>query len=427
MSFRKFLNELEEADELERVKEEVSPKYEIASKLDKSEKALLFQKVSGSEMKVVGNIFGSRERISRGLGIEKSQLISRMRNSLESKKNPELVSDAPAQEIIEEEVDLDKIPILKHFEKDGGPYVTSSIIVAKDSEGKRNLSFHRLLLLDKKRFTIRLVPRDLHNMFKEAKDGGNPLEVAAFLGVHPGVALAAATSPPYEIDEYKIAKYLSKELKLTSCKKVGLEVPAHSEIVLEGKLMAGDRAPEGPFADITGTYDAVREQPVFKVDLITRREDTIYPALLPGSTEHQLLMGMPREPLIFEEVSKVAKTTDVALTPGGCGWLHAVVSIDKKNPEDGKKAIESSFRAHSSLKNVVIVDDDIDIYSPQEIEWAIATRARADRDVVIKSEVRGSSLDPTADPETRLGSKMGIDATKDLNEPEKFERAHIPE
>jgi len=263
-------------------------------------------------------------------------------------------------------------------------------------------------------------------MFKKSEEEGESLEVAAVTGVHPGVALAAATSPSYEVDEYGIAENLYPELKLAKCDTVGVEIPARAEIAFEGRLLAEKRAPEGPFADITGTYDAVRQQPVFKVDQITRRKDAIYQAILPGNSEHQLLMGMPREPQIYKEASEIAEVQNVVLTPGGSGWLHAIVSISKQGADEGGKTIEAAFRAHSSLKHVVVVDEDIDIYDSENVEWAIATRARADRDVVIKSDVEGSSLDPTADPKTRLGSKMGIDATKNLEESEKFERAHIP-
>lgn len=427
MNFREFLNELEDAGKLEHVEEEFSTEYEIASKLRGCEEALLFENVAEHDMKAAGNIFGTRERIARGLGIERDQLINVLKGSLSDLREPGRTSNAPAQEIVDEEFNLMRIPILKHYEKDGGPYMTASILVAEDENGKRNLSFHRMQLIDDDKFTVRLVPRDLHRMFMKAEGEGRSLEVAAFLGVHPGVALAAATSPPYDVDEYGIAANLTKGLELTECHTIDLEVPARAEIVLEGRLLAGERAPEGPFADITGTYDAVRDQPVFKVNCVTKRRDAVYQAILPGGSEHQLLMGMPREPSIFEEVDKVAEAKNVILTPGGCGWLHAFVSINKQEEGDGRRAMEASFRAHPSLKHVVIVDDDVDIYDSEEVEWAIATRFRADRDVVIKSDVEGSSLDPTADPETRLGSKMGMDATKDLDDPERFERAHIPQ
>lgn len=426
MSLRNFLEKIDQINELNRVKEEVAKKYEIASKLKASEDALLFENVKNHDIRVAGGLYGTRKRISKGLGVSKNQLIDRMRESLSNLKKPKMTSEAPVQETIEEKIDLEKYPILKHFEKDGGPYTTSTILVAKDSDGNRNLSFHRMQLIGKDRFAVRLVPRNLHKMFKEAENQGESLEVAAIIGAHPGLALAAATSPDYEVDEYEIAANLSDGLELTEGHSVELEVPAHSEIIFEGELLANERASEGPFADITGTYDAVREQPVFQVKCITRRENAIYQAILPGSSEHRLLMGMPREPLIFEEVNKVSTAEDVAMTPGGCGWLHAVISINKENSEEGKKAIEAAFEAHSSLKHAIIVNDDIDIHDSQDVEWAIATRARADEDVIIKSGVKGSSLDPTADPETRVGSKMGIDATKDLEDSEKFERAHIP-
>lgn len=427
MTFRDFLARLDQEGELQHFEEEVSREYEIAKRLDSSEDAILFENVEGTDVVVAGNVYGSRDRISDSLGVDKDRLIEKMRESLADPKDPDVVSKAPVQEVVEEGPDLGEYPILEHFEGDGGPYVTSAIIAAEDSEGKRNLSFHRMKLIDEDRFTVRVVPRDLYRMFKESEEDNEPLQVAAIFGVDVGLALAAATSLPYEVDEYGLANNLIGGLELVECRSLDLEVPAGAEIVMEGEFLPGERAPEGPFADITGTYDAVRQQPVFEVDLITSREDPIYPALLPGGPEHKLLMGTPREPVIYEEVDGVTESVDVALTPGGCGWLHAIVSIDKEKEDAGREAIRAAFRGHSSLKHVVVVDDDIDIYDPGEVEWAIATRFRADRDAIIESEVEGSSLDPTADPETRLGSKMGVDATKDLGDNEKYERARIPD
>ncbi|MBS3815004.1 MAG: UbiD family decarboxylase [Hadesarchaea archaeon] len=428
MSFRNFLSELEEKDELIQVNKELSPEFEIPRELNKNEdKALIFNKIKNHDMKVAGNICGARNRIAKALGVEREELIPRLREAHKNPRKPNKTSTAPIKENeIKGKPNLEELPILTHFEKDGGPYVTSSILVAKDEDGNQNLSFHRMKYLGGNKFAVRLVPRNLHKMFSKAEERDEDLSVAAVIGVHPAVSIAAASSPPYGFDEYSIAGALLEELELTDCDSLDLEVPAGSEIVLEGKLVSGERAPEGPFADITGTYDAVREEPVFEVDSIMMRSDAIYQAILPSSTEHQLLMGMPREPLIFEELEKVVNPNNVRLTPGGGGWLHGVISIKKENKDDGKKAIESALKAHSSMKHVVIVDNDINIYDSREVEWAIATRARADRDVIIKSNVKGSSLDPTADPETRVGSKMGIDATIDLGEPNKFKRAKIP-
>ncbi len=171
---------------------------------------------------------------------------------------------------------------------------------------------------------------------------------------------------------------------------------------------------EGPFVDLTETYDIVRKQRVIRIKKIHHRDDPLFHILLPGGFEHKILMGMPREPTIFNEVGRVCECSGVNITPGGCSWLHAVVGIRKKSEDDGKKAIEAAFEGHKSLKHVVIVDDDIDIYDPLDVEWAIATRVQGDKDIVIKPNQKGSSLDPSADPHTYATCKVGVDATKPL-------------
>jgi 2,5-furandicarboxylate decarboxylase 1 len=182
---------------------------------------------------------------------------------------------------------------------------------------------------------------------------------------------------------------------------------------LEGRLTKEvDR--EGPFLDLTETRDFERKEPVFVVDCITHRKDAMYQALIPGRYEHKILMGMPKEPTIYDEVSKVAKCKNVLVTLGGGSWLHAIVQIEKKNPDDGKKAIEAAFNGHKSMKHVVIIDEDVDIYNPTAVEWSIATRFQGDKDLVIKSDSPGSSLDPSAKHEEgkkTLTAKVGVDAT----------------
>ncbi len=208
----------------------------------------------------------------------------------------------------------------------------------------------------------------------------------------------------------------------------GTEIPADVEFAFVGTIDANELENEGPFVDLTNTYDVVRKQPVMRVKKIYHRTNPIFHALLPGGLEHKVLMGMPREPTIFNEVSKVVDCNDVSITSGGCSWLHGVVSINKKSEEDGKKAIEAAFAGHSSLKQVVIVDSDIDVNNAAEVEWAIATRFQASKDLVIKENEKGSSLDPSAvagEPASTT-SKMGMDATKPLGERAKhFEKAEF--
>ena len=187
----------------------------------------------------------------------------------------------------------------------------------------------------------------------------------------------------------------------------GLEVPSECDYVFEGRITF-DTAKEGPFVDITGTYDYVREQPVIKIDKIWACKDPYFQFILPGGNEHYLFMGLPREPIMYKTVKQaVPRTHAVRLTEGGCCWLNGVVSITKNKEGDGRNAIMAAFTGHPSLKNVIIVDEDIDIFDDKEVEWAVATRFQADRVFIIK-DAAGSSLDPSAEGTT---AKMGIDAT----------------
>jgi len=217
-------------------------------------------------------------------------------------------------------------------------------------------------------------------------------------------------------------------LRLVRCEHVDACAPAEAELVLEGKISASEKVVEGPFVDITGTYDVERKQPVVEVVGVMRRKDYVYQALLPSGAEHRLLMGLPREVLIWESVSKVVpKVGAVNLSMGGSGWLHAVISIEKQLDGDGKNALLAAFAAHPSLKHAVVVDSDVDVCNVSDVEWAVATRFQASEDLIIIENVRGSTLDSSADQETGLTAKMGVDATRPLSKPkEKFERAKIP-
>jgi UbiD family decarboxylase len=200
----------------------------------------------------------------------------------------------------------------------------------------------------------------------------------------------------------------------------GVLVP-DAEIVLEG-FIGTDTAPEGPFVDITGTYDPERIQPVIEFTGMSVKKNAIYHGILPGGHEHKVLMGVPYEPKIYRAVAGVTEVRNVVLTPGGCGYLHAVVQIKKSTEGDGKNAILAAFAAHTSLKHVVVVDEDIDISSPEDIEYAIATRVRGDKDLLVITGARGSSLDP-CQAEDGTNVKVGVDATVVLAEREGFERA----
>jgi 2,5-furandicarboxylate decarboxylase 1 len=253
------------------------------------------------------------------------------------------------------------------------------------------------------------------------------VDVAVCIGCGPNVLAAAATSVEIGVNELEIANAL-EPLQVVRAKTSDLLIPAEAEFVLEGTVYKDRRHAEGPFVDLTETQDVVRQEPVFEVKTITHRRDAIWQALLPGGLEHKLLMGMPREPTIFNKVNQVVRCLDVNINPGGASWLHAIVKIDKQSEGDGQHAIQAAFEGHSSCKHVFVVDKDIDIYNPMEVEWALATRFQGDVDMVIKGKERGSSLDPSAEIGSHLTTKIGFDLTKPLGEEGKpYEKVAYPQ
>jgi len=411
LGFRSFLKQLDKNGELIKIKKEVSTEYEMAGIIDAlGEKPVFFEKVKESNIPVVGGLVSSKELIARALDIEKEQLLPKLSNAIENPVRPNVAESGECQEIVEKDIDLTKLPIMKYTEKDGGKYIASAICVIKDPELGRNTCFHRLMLLDKNRFVARIVEE--RGTDTALNKSGGELDIAVCIGNSTAVLLAASTSLPKGVDEMGMANALEKT-ELVKCKTIDVEVPKDCEIVLEGRITK-ERTSEGPFLDLTGIVDRVRQQPVIKIKCITHRENPIYQTILAGRNEHKFLMGMPKAPTIFNEVNKVCECKDVYITPGGCSWLHAVVQIKKRNPDDGKKAIEAAFKGHRSLKHCVVVDDDINIYDPNNVEWAIATRFQADKDAVIFPKQRGSSLDPSGDlteGKKATTCKMGLDAT----------------
>ncbi len=426
MGLRRFIEALRIAGRLVSVRKTVSRHLEAAAVLNALEgRPVLFEEVEGSAFRVVGNLFGAKQQFADYFGIEPHELIPKIVHAIEHPTEPEEVEQASCQEVVESEVDLDRLPILFHCEEDGGRYITSGVFVTKSVTGLQNVDFHRAMQVGRDRFSVRVVKqRDFDALLNRDKT----LPVAVCVGNAPNVLLAAATSVPLGVNELTIANAL-EPLKVTKPKTFEGMIPADCEFVLEGVMTLAERAAEGPFVDLTDTYDIVRQEPVFHVTCITHRRDALWQALLPGRREHQMLMGMPREPTIYREVNGAGVTClDVNVNPGGCSWLHAVIKIDKKGEEDGKKAIEAGFRGHGSCKHVFVVDRDVDIYDPYQVEWAMATRFQGDVGLVVKDREKGSSLDPSADPETNFTAKCGFDCTKPLGERARhFERAKFPD
>ena len=423
MSVRDYVAWAAEAGRLAVVERAVDPYLELARVAHALEgQPLLFADPRRPGWRVLTGMCAARESFAWALGADVAGVVPRLVRALEQPLPPPRVGEAPCQKVIEDRPDLGRLPILTHLQGDGGPYITAGISIVRDPEGGPNASFHRLMQIDPHSFTARIVEgRGTDTAWRKAAAAGQDLPLAICLGVPIHVLLAAAMSPALGVDEMTIAQALAPT-PLVRCVTSDLWVPAACEAVLEGRITPR-MADEGPFIDLTETWDVVRQQPVIEIDCLSHRHDPIYHALLPGGLEHKLLMGLPREPTIFQAVSQVARCRGVSITPGGMSWLHAVVQIAKEGPDDGRRAIEAAFRGHTSLKHVVVVDDDVDLYNPAEVEWAIATRFQADRDLVVLPDQPSSSLDPSAvlPGKARPGgaapgqkartAKMGLDAT----------------
>ena len=418
MNLRSFISSLQKSGELTKITEPVSTEYEIAGIINAlSEKPVFFENIKESQFPVVAGLVSSKELICRSLGITKEQLLPKLSIAIEKPIKPNLIDKAACQEVIYTgtDIDLTKLPIMNYTNKDGGKYIASAVSIIKDPQtGQQNMCFHRIMLKDKNHFIARIVEnRGTDNALKKTSNG--ELEIAICLGNSTSVLLAAATSLPTGVDELGMANALEKT-DLVKCKTVDLEVPADAEFVFEGKITT-EKATEGPFLDLTGVVDRIRQQPVIEIKCVTHRENPIYQTILAGKNEHKFLMGMPKEPTIYNEVNKVCQCNDVYITPGGCSWLHAIVQIHKTDANDGRKAILAAFEGHKSLKHVVVVDEDINIYDPHDVEWAISTRFQADKNLIVLSNQSGSSLDPSGDlseGKKATTAKAGIDATTPL-------------
>ena len=356
------------------IRAELSSEFEVAKELRKYPKdTVIIKNVKGYDLPIISGICNTREKIAKSINCEVSEITQKI---IEASDNPIKVDKfTDFSDYNTTEANLDKIPILTHYKRDGGKYITAGVVFARDPEtGIQNASIHRMLVLDDKRLAIRIVPRNLYTYFQKAQKLGKDLEIAIAIGMDPAILLASTTSIPIDYNEMDVANaFKNGELTLIKCGD--LEVP-QADIILEGKISVSETTPEGPFVDLTDTYDIIRDQPVISLSKMHIK--------------------------------------------------HAAISINKQTEGDGKNAIMAALSAHPSLKHAVVVDTDVDVFDPQDIEYAIATRVKGDRDLMIVPNVRGSSLDPVAQSDGTT-TKIGLDATKSLKTLDKFERVSFGE
>lgn len=411
-------------DNIIEITDEVSTEYEVTSILKNyPEDTLIFTNVKDCDMNIISGICNTRTKIGKSIGVSVEEITESI---IEASYNPTPISNVKSFDEVysnNEDACLSKLPVLKHYPEDGGKYITAGIVITKDPDsGQTNASIHRMLVVDDNHLGIRIVPRHLYTHYKRAEELGKPLEIAIAIGLAPSTLLASTTSIAIDENELEVANtFKNGDLSLVKCETVDIEAP-ECEILLEGCILPDTRRSEGPFVDLTDTYDKIRDEPVIELSRMHYKDDAYYHAILPAGNEHKLLQGLPQEPRILSSVKNTLPTVkNVVLTEGGCCWLHAVVSIHKQTEGDAKNVMMAALSAHPSLKHCVIVDEDINIFDPVDVEYAIATRVKGDDDIIIIPKARGSSLDPVAQADGTT-TKVGIDATKSFKNLDDYSR-----
>ena len=410
---RKFLALLEKRGELRNLAGRVDPRYEISAylALNGAGPALRFASVAGSRMNVVGNLLCSRERIALGLGTTVGGLQRKIAAAIDAPRAPRRVERAPCQEVTVEEPDLAALPIPTFFEDETGSYITAGIIAARDPEtGAANLSYARLKPLGGSRAFIGIAPNHhLAIMARKARD----LPIAVTLGNCPAVMIAAALYLGFGEDELRVAGALQGEgIPVARCKSADILIPAHCEIVLEGRIKTEESVEEGPVSEYHGMYERYGAGYVVEFSCLTRRCDALLQVIQPGYYPEHVWIGGEAiaAGLLHKLGASVPNLQQVAITAGGAGRLHAVVALRHAKDDEAKKAMRAIWDAVNLVKQVTIVDEDIDPWNAQHVEWAIATRMRADRDLVVERDMPTNRSEPLA-RENRV-AKLGIDATK---------------
>jgi len=420
---RSFLAALREQGELAEIEREVDSVHELGSILATLERkqgpAAYFANVKGYPGKpVVGGLLSNHRKIAIALGCRPDEVTDRMERVLDNPIAPVEVRGAPCQEIVlaGEEANLRSLPIPVHAPDDGGPFITAGVTVSKDPEtGRQNLSFQRMHVKGKARTGIMINEwRHLRSFLEKAEAAGKPLPIAVAIGVDPALMIAAGCR--YDGDEAELAGGLrGKPIETIGCVTCDIQVPATSEYVIEGEIIPGLREEEGPLAEFTGHYGLLWKSPVFSVKAITHRKDPIWQTLNGASFEHINLGNvLPREPLIRKNARYVSKNvTAVHIPPYGSGFM-AIIQMDKKNEGEPKNVAMAAMISYVNIKNVIVVDTDVDIYDPADVLWAFNNRVDPREDIFYVPNSQGHELDPCSD-ESGVQTKMGIDATLPAN------------
>jgi 2,5-furandicarboxylate decarboxylase 1 len=437
-NFRSWLAAWEKNGWLTRIRKTVNPQYvlgAITKKLEK-ERGVIFEQVSGYSIPLATNFFFSRKALAAALDMAEGELIPNFRKAMEKPRPCEVLGQAPFQEnVLTQNLNPWQIfPVPTYHERDAGPYITAGVLIAKDPEtGIRNASIHRLRVFQDDVLGLLILPRHLNLCLQKCIQMKRPLEVAVVVGVDPFTLLASQAILPFGVDELEVANALrpSVPLKLARCASLDLEVPADSEIVFEGIIDPTRTRVEGPFGEFPQYYSPEAPRPIFKLKAICFRKNPFFYSTLPASREHLLLGAIPREASILTDVQRaVPSVRAVHLAYGGTCRYHLVISLVKRSEGEARMAMLAAMANNADIKHVVVVDEDIDIFDMEQVEWALATRFQADRDTVILSGKPSSSLDPSAQhvPGAKsIGAKLGLDATIKGGDAANFTRVPYPQ
>ena len=430
-SLRDWLDHLAARDRLAVITPGTSLQFElaaIAKRLD-GVKATLFPRAGGHAIPVLSGLVSDRQWIAEAMGVEASEVLERFQDAALNPLPWREVKDAPVHEIVHRAVDLAKLlPLPVHNEHDSGAYITAGLLIARNpATGVQNVSIHRLQLSGPDRLGALLLPRHTHMFCEAAERAGQPLDVAIVIGVDPLTLLASQAIAPIDFDELTIAGALhGAPLGVVKCLESELRVPADAEIVLEGRLLPKLREPEGPFGEFPQYYGERAARHVIEIAVVTQRKDALFHTIVGGGLEHLLLGAIPREATLLAYLRRsFPNVRDVHLARGGVCRYHLYVQIAKRQEGEAKNVMMGAFAGHYDVKHVIVVDEDVDIHNPAEVEWAVATRFQADRDLVIVPHSQGSKLDPST--RNGVGAKMGLDATKPLDaDAMRFKRIRVP-
>jgi 2,5-furandicarboxylate decarboxylase 1 len=430
---RAWLQHLSTTGRVAVVREGVKLEHElaaIAKRLD-GRQAAYFSKPGGHAVPVVSGFMSRRAWIAEAMGVPESELLARFRDAAAKPLRCQLVTgpEAPCQQVVHRGRDpRELLPVPTHSEHDNGPYITAGLVIARNPKtGVQNVSINRIQVHAPDRMAILMLPRHLWAFYQEAQSRGEALDVAVVIGVDPLTMLASQAIGPIDWDELEVAGALHGEpLRVVRCLGSEVQVPADAEIVIEGRILPEFKELEGPFGEFPKYYSAREMREVIQIDAITTRRDPIYHTIVPAEMEHLLLGSIPREATLLGHLKQsFPNVLDVHLSIGGVGRYHLFVKLRKMHEGQPKNVICAAFGAHYDIKQVIVVDDDVDVHDPQQVEWAVATRFQADRDLVVIAGAQGSVLDPSttkgvpmADGELPpahqqgMSAKMGLDATR---------------